>query len=65
MEIGKGQFFSYHSNDCLKEKIVHQKHKSYPYKLSMKILNLAGDKERHNLKNVQIEKKDSLLNHSN
>ena len=33
MEIGKIEFFSYHSDRSYEENILHQKHEPYRYKL--------------------------------
>ena len=55
MDIGKKQFFSYHSNGCYKENILYRKHKPYRYKIKNIELNgwVLGEVECCILKNVQ------------
>ena len=42
MEIGKKQFFSYHSNGFYERKKLHQKVESYRFKLLLKKLGWLG-----------------------
>ena len=35
MEMGKRHYFDYQSNSCKEDKIFHQKHQSYTFKLPL------------------------------
>ena len=55
MEIRKKQFFTYHSNGCYEQKMLHQKLVSSTFKLPLKILGWLGQyKVKQNTTTLKI-----------